>query len=53
MPTQGHLDISVLNGDFDRAIDFDISPGACVVSAEERDEGIVVSPSPRVILSVF
>ena len=47
VPTQGHLDITVLSGDFDRAIDFAVSLGACVVSAVERDEGIVVLLDPE------
>ncbi|MDN3459933.1 VOC family protein [Rhodococcus sp. APC 3903] len=42
VPTQGHLDISVQAGELDRAIDFAVSLGACVVSVVERDEGIVV-----------
>ncbi|MFI7167419.1 VOC family protein [Rhodococcus erythropolis] len=46
VPAQGHLDITVLSGDFDRAIDFAVSLGGCVVSAVERDEGIVVLLDP-------
>jgi len=44
--TQGRLDIGVLTGDYDRVGDFVVSLGACVVSAEERDEGIVVLLDP-------
>jgi catechol 2,3-dioxygenase-like lactoylglutathione lyase family enzyme len=46
VPTQGHLDITVPSGNFDRAIDFAVSLGARVVSSEERDEGIVVLLDP-------
>ncbi|WP_372507652.1 VOC family protein [Rhodococcus erythropolis] len=34
--------MTVVSGDFDRAIDFAVSLGACVVSSVEREEGIVV-----------
>ena len=46
MSTQGHLDITVVSGDVDGAIDFAVSLGVCVVSAEVRDEGIVVLLDP-------
>ncbi|MDN3460771.1 VOC family protein [Rhodococcus sp. APC 3903] len=47
VPTQGHLDIIVLSGDFDRGIEIAVSLGACVVSAVGRDEGIVVLLDPE------
>ncbi|WP_182263317.1 VOC family protein [Rhodococcus sp. UFZ-B548] len=46
MPTQGRLDISVLRGELDSAIDYAVSLSARVVSAEERDDGMVVLVDP-------
>ncbi|MGM5069209.1 VOC family protein [Rhodococcus qingshengii] len=46
VPTQGHLDISVQAGEFDQAIAFAVTLGACVGSVVERDEGIVVLLDP-------
>lgn len=46
VPTQGHLDLTVLTGELDRAIDFAVSLGARVLSTEERDDGMVVLADP-------